>query len=92
MPPGDRGHTQAMSSERSRMWSQLHMAALRDATVLVALYTIPALRPLRRWYWRLSIAAVAIGAVFGLAGAISDHLRGNSPVSTQIESAARGGV
>jgi hypothetical protein len=43
-------------------------ALRRDAVLLLLVYLVP---PLRRWkhgYWRLTAAALVVGAIWGLAG------------------------
>jgi hypothetical protein len=47
-----------------RFATLLKSVVRREAVLLVALYAVPALRPLRRWYWRVMAATMAIGAVY----------------------------
>jgi hypothetical protein len=48
-----------------RIITLLKKALVRDALVLAALYSVPRLRRWRRWYWRLSVGALALGALYG---------------------------
>jgi hypothetical protein len=45
---------------------KLLRALRRDAIMLAVLYLVPGLRRWRQWYWRLTGAALVVGAVWGL--------------------------